>query len=327
MRNSILSAKAGRTLLGLILGFSFNSTCNAGTIWNGPITNFVQTSGATVGSGTNDHLTARVNLNRGIHYPLYNDLQEGFADKTTSPKDTEWAFGTLANTNLTYKPFYTFATASSPFDVAAGIVGKDAVCHLKTDDIFLLVHFTAWGQNFSGSFAYNRSTPTVVAPTPTIFITNPPSGTVYSAPANVKLIATASVSSGSVTNVSFFRGATFVASSTLSPYSVTASNLAVGSYNFTAVATAAGISATSPVVNVAVINPVPVTITNFVISNGVVSFNYSADPGLLYSVQSTSNFVNWNSGPTNSAAVNSVPYSTAVVPPNRFYRISRQPNP
>jgi hypothetical protein len=327
MRNSNLSITAGRLLLVSIIGLALTSTTSrAGTIWNGPTTNFVQTFGTVAGSGTNDHLTARVHINRGVHFPIYNDLSETAGNKTTSPVDTEWAFGTLANTNLTYKPFYTFATASSPFDVAGGVIGKDAVCHLKTDDIFLLVHFTAWGQNFSGSFAYTRSTPSVAAPTPTVIITNPPSGTVYAAPASVKLVATASVSSGSVTNVSFLRGGTLIGSSTASPYSVTASNLVAGSYNFTAVATAAGVSATSSVLTVTVINPVPVIITNSVVSNGVVSFQYSADPGILYSVQSTSDLTNWTSGPTNSAAVSPTTFSESVGPSLRFYRVARLPN-
>jgi hypothetical protein len=188
------------------------------------------------------------------------------------------------------------------------------------------VHFTAWGSGFTGGFAYTRTTPSAVAPTPTVFVTNPPSGTVYSAPANVKITAIASVSSGSVTNVNFFRSGTLIGSSTVSPYIVTASNLAVGTYNLTAVATAAGVSATSPVVTVSIINPVPVTITTPVVSNGQVSFNYSADPGILYTVQSTTDFTNWTSGSTNSAAVESVPFSQAVVPPFRFYRVLRQPN-
>ncbi len=309
-----------RAVLATIISFSMPAV-HAGTIWNGPTTNFTQNV-----SGTSDFLTSKVIISRGGNFPVYNTVSEGAANKISSPADTEWAFGTLANTNLTYKSFYSFATASSPGDVAAGVINKNAVCHLKTDDIFLSVKFTAWGQNRTGGFAYTRSTPPAVAPTPTVAITNPPSGTVYSAPANVKITAIASVSSGSVTNVSFFRGATLIDSSAVSPYSVTASNLAVGSYNITAVATAAGVSATSAVVTVSIINPVPVVLTTPVVSNGQVSFNYSADPGILYSVQSSSDLTNWNSGPTNSAAVNSVPFSQAAVPPYRFYRVSRQPN-
>ncbi|MDB6056194.1 MAG: hypothetical protein JWO95_38 [Verrucomicrobiales bacterium] len=320
MRTSSFAQTTIRALaLATVLG---STSLQAATIWSGSNTNFTQNV-----SGPSDHLTARVIITRGQNFPIYNSVLEGSANKTDSPKDTEWAFGTLANhSTLTYKPFYTFATASSPGFVAGGILGKDAVCHLKTDDIYLQVHFTAWGSGSSGGFAYTRSTPAAVAPTPTVNITNPPSS-VYSAPANVKITAIASVSSGTVTNVSFFRGTTLIGSSTVSPYSITASNLGVGVYNLTAVATAAGISATSPVVTVTIINPVPTILSIPVISNGIVSFNYTADPGILYTVQSTTDFTNWNSGTTNSAAVNPTVFSEPKASNMRFYRVARMPNP
>lgn len=319
MRIGTLSQTTRRVVLGGLLSLFLTLTIRAGTIWNGPLTNFTQSV-----SKPSDFWTSHAIITRGGNGPVYNSVYETLGNKSISPSNTLWATGTLANTNLSYKPFITWA--NSPFDTAAGILNVQAVCWITNDNIFLSVKFTAWGRFGAGGFSYTRSTP-AVAPTPTVSLTNPPSGTVYAAPANVKLIATASVSSGSVTNVSFFRGGTLVGSSSLSPYSVTVSNLAVSTDNFTAVATAAGISATSPVVTVTIINPVPIMITNFAVSNGIASFNYSADPGLLYSVQSSGDLVNWTAGPTNSAAVNSVPYSTAIIPPNRFFRVSRQPNP
>jgi hypothetical protein len=267
-----------RALLAALISFSATAV-HASTIWNGPNTNFTQSV-----STPQDHLTSHVSLTRGSSQPIYNTAapsSETFASKAVSPKDTAWAFGTLANTNLTYKTFYAFATASSPNNVGGGIVGKDAVCYLKTDDIFLQVHFTAWGSGGSGGFAYTRSTPTIVAPTPTVFVTNPPSGTVYSGPADVKITAIASVSSGSVTNLRIFRSGILIGNSTVAPFSITSSNLGVGTYDLTAVATAAGISATSPVVTVSIINPIPVVLTSPIVSNGQVSFSYSADPGIL----------------------------------------------
>jgi hypothetical protein len=322
MRISYLSPTAGRALLVGALGIFLTSASQAGTVWNGPTTNFTQNV-----SGPSDFLTATAIITRGGNGPIYNSVYETFLTKSKaiSPTNIDWATGTLANTNLTYQPF--IAWANSPFDTAAGILNVQAVCRIKSEDIFFSVKFTAWGRFGAGGFADTRSTPSAVAPAPTVSITNPPSGTVYAAPANVKIAATASVSSGSVTNVSFFRSGTLIGSSTASPYSVTANSLAAGSYNLSAVATAAGVSATSSVVTVTIVNPVAVTMTNPVISNGQVSFNYSADRGLRYSVQSTSDFVNWNLGPTNAAAVNSVPFTQAVVPNYRFYRVARQPNP
>ena len=321
MCNSFSSQPARWPLLCGLVGFLLAPLSQGATVWTGPNTNFTQTA-----SVRGDSLSAHAVITRGSSGPIFNSVYETFGNKSLSPTNTEWATGAIANySNLTYKTFISWA--NSPGDTAAGILNVQAVCHIKNDDIYFAVKFTAWGRFGSGGFTYTRSTPAAVAPTPTVTITNPPSGTVFSAPANVKITATASVSSGSVTNVSFFRGTTLIGSSTISPYSITASNLAAASYNLTAVATAAGVSATSSVVTVSVINPVPVTMTTPVVSNGQVSFSYSADPGLRYTVQSTTDFINWNSGSTNSAAVSSVPFSEAVVPPYRFYRVSRQPNP
>src|SRR5439155_16882975 len=66
-----------------------------------------------------------------------------------------------------------------------------------------------------------------------------------------------------------------------------------------------------------------ITMTTPVVSSGQVSFNYSTDAGLRYSLQSTSDLVNWSSGPTNVAATSSVPVTQAVVPSFRFYRVAR----
>ncbi|HEY1661740.1 MAG TPA: SBBP repeat-containing protein [Verrucomicrobiae bacterium] len=99
-------------------------------------------------------------------------------------------------------------------------------------------------------------------PTPTVTITNPVAGTFFptggsylEAPANVSIAASASVSSGTVTNVQFFTNGISIGSVLASPFSLTVSNLAVGTYVLTAVATASGISATSSVVNISVVGP------------------------------------------------------------------------
>src|ERR1035437_9991519 len=113
---------------------------------------------------------------------------------------------------------------------------------------------------FTGTI--NVSTPNVPA---TISITTPVAGTIFTAPANVPIIATANDSDGSVTNVSFFDGVTFLGRTNNTPYTVTAS-LATGAHALTAVVTDnLGLSTTSTVVNVTVSAanvPPCVTITN-----------------------------------------------------------------
>jgi hypothetical protein len=130
---------------------------------------------------------------------------------------------------------------------------------------------------------------------PSVTITNPPvSFSSFTAPANVNIAASATISGGTVTNVQFFNNGISLGSDQTAPFSITASNLAIGTYSFTAVATAAGISATSSVVSVSVVSPPTptVTITNPV--NGVVfaapaNVNIAADAevssGTVNSVQ------------------------------------------
>jgi glucose/arabinose dehydrogenase len=101
---------------------------------------------------------------------------------------------------------------------------------------------------------------------PTVAISSPTNGASFAAPASVPITATAEDADGSVTNVSFFDGSTFLGETNNTPYSITA-NLAVGSHMLTAVATDnAGLSSTSSVVNVTVVSgentPPSVTMTN-----------------------------------------------------------------
>jgi glucose/arabinose dehydrogenase len=100
---------------------------------------------------------------------------------------------------------------------------------------------------------------------PTVSITNPPDGASFIAPATVTIQATANDADGSVTNVAFFDGGTFVGGTNNTPYTITA-NLGAGGHPLTAVATDnLGLSTTSAVVNVTVSAaniPPSVTITN-----------------------------------------------------------------
>jgi hypothetical protein len=91
-----------------------------------------------------------------------------------------------------------------------------------------------------------------VPPTPTVSIASPTNGAVFIAPANVSIMVNAAVSSGTVTNVWFFANGISLGAVLTSPFDLTASNLTAGAYTLEAVATAAGVTATSTVVNVTV---------------------------------------------------------------------------
>lgn len=195
-----------------------------------------------------------------------------------------------------------------------------------------------------GTFAYQCITPghaaqgmtglvTVVsAPAnvpPTVSITNLVNGAVFAAPANVTIAANAADSDGSVTNVQFFGSANSFGSTTSSPFHITASNLTAGSYALTAKATDnAGASTTSSVVNITVVSPVG--ISNFFprLNNGQFDFDHTANPGLRYVVENSTNLTSWTAVATNMAISNSIHVTdNFTVGGIRFYRVGRLPNP
>ena len=72
---------------------------------------------------------------------------------------------------------------------------------------------------------------------PAVSLTAPVNGASYYAPASIPLNATASDPDGTVTQVSFFAGTTLIATDTTSPYGVTWTSVAAGTYTVSAVAT------------------------------------------------------------------------------------------
>jgi plastocyanin len=168
---------------------------------------------------------------------------------------------------------------------------------------------------------------------PSISITNPAEGTVFNEPANVTIQATAtdSNSGGSVTNVQFLVGTTVLTNEVAVPFVATANNLAAGSYIFSAVATDNnGLTATNAI-TISVVTPVPLTLgAPAQLSPTSFQFNYSANVGLSYIVQQSTNLAstNWIAILTNTATSNPVTFvdSNAIANPG-FYRVVRLPNP
>ena len=84
-------------------------------------------------------------------------------------------------------------------------------------------------------------------------LTTPSNGAAYVAPANVVLNATASTTSGTISKVEFFQGATKLGEDLTSPYSLTWPSVPAGTYTLTAKATnSAGGTATSDPVQILV---------------------------------------------------------------------------
>jgi plastocyanin len=168
-----------------------------------------------------------------------------------------------------------------------------------------------------------------VALPPGVTITSPGGGSVFAEPASVKISSSVTNSSGSVTNVEFFSNGGSLGSVTTAPFNFTTTPMSVGAYALTAKASAStGLSATSWPVNVSVVTPVAVS--NFFprITNGQFVFEHTANPGLRYAVENTTNFTAWAPVVTNTAVSNSVEViDTFQVGNLRFYRVGRLPNP
>lgn len=72
---------------------------------------------------------------------------------------------------------------------------------------------------------------------PTATLTSPATGSGFTAPANITVGASASDADGSVAKVEFYAGTALIGTANASPYQITWSNVAAGSYQLTAVAT------------------------------------------------------------------------------------------
>lgn len=240
-----------KTLLCPILVLEILSTIGsirAATIWNGPL---LSASNLT----QPDKITPRVWITRGDVRGIYNSATESVYFDGVSPADTEWADGTTANyAALTYSDwkFWSKTIHGGP----PNTVGVPAVVHLITDDIYIDIVFTSWGSR--GPYSYERATPPITNNPPTVTITNPSSGTLLNAPAITEILAVATDTDGSVTNVIFYDGTNSLGFAPTSPYSI-AANLAGGSHALTAIATDnLGLFATSSVVNVTLISGPPI---------------------------------------------------------------------
>jgi hypothetical protein len=127
----------------------------AQTTWNGPTMTFTKADNADPTLAVNqDQITSNVWLTRGNSGgQIYNAKTESDSSKSTSPDDTQWAFGTTSN--LGTLTFSTFRGTSKPQNA----VGQNMVLHLVTDDIYIDIKITSWTSNKAGGgFSYERST-------------------------------------------------------------------------------------------------------------------------------------------------------------------------
>jgi hypothetical protein len=128
----------------------------AGTVWNGPLFTYSQPTSDPTQVSNQDRITPDVWLTRAASKGLFNAFYETNAT-TFSPTNTEWSFGALTNyASLHYTNWLAWLSNASP----TTLVGKQAVLHLISDDIYISIQITFWNSGGSGGFAYQRSTPT-----------------------------------------------------------------------------------------------------------------------------------------------------------------------
>ena len=97
---------------------------------------------------------------------------------------------------------------------------------------------------------------------PTVSVTSPTEGASFTAPATVAVTASAADDDGSVASVTFYADGAPIGTDSASPFSVSWSNVAAGSYTLTAVATDnEGATTTSGAVHVTVVNNAPPSVT------------------------------------------------------------------
>ncbi|MGB7746222.1 MAG: Ig-like domain-containing protein [Verrucomicrobiia bacterium] len=166
---------------------------------------------------------------------------------------------------------------------------------------------------------------------PTVSITNPASGTVFAAPANVTIQAAAADGEGTVTNVQFLVGANVVTNKATAPFSAVTNNLAAGSYTLFAIASDNSGATATNAVTISVVTPVTVLLgATQPVPPTMFRFSYTANTGLSYIVQRSTNLAspNWTTLVTNLAGNGSINFTdqNATFNPG-FYRVGRMPNP
>jgi plastocyanin len=166
---------------------------------------------------------------------------------------------------------------------------------------------------------------------PTVAITNPVDGTVFAAPANVTIQASASDSDGTVTNVQFLVGTSVVTNMATAPFSAVTNNLAAGSYAFFAIASDNSGATATNAVTISVVTPVPVLLSaSQPVPPAMFRFSYTANTGLSYVVQRSTNLdsSNWTILATNTAASSSINFTDLNATFDLgYYRVGRMSNP
>jgi regulation of enolase protein 1 (concanavalin A-like superfamily) len=151
-----------------------------------------------------------------------------------------------------------FSAYRSTDGTSWSLVGSDTISMASTVyvGVALTSHNTAAGATATFTNVTARTPTTGTNQPPTVSITGPSTGATFTEPATINVTATASDTDGSITKVDFYRGTQLIGSDTTNSYTATATGLAAGTYQLTAVATDSdGVTSTSSPVSVTVNSP------------------------------------------------------------------------
>lgn len=238
-----------------------NTAFNSGSAiyaYNGPSSNFVFTSNIvnTATYGIIGDAMGEGNGTISTYFPGSSFAGNVFVACTSSayPAGNSFAasYSAVGFVNLSGGDYHLAST--SPYK-GKGSDGKDPGADID-----------ALTAALAKSTAPGGTTPPSTPPSdaaPTVSITAPTAGATYGAPATVTVTASASdTDSSGVSKVEFYANGALIGTAASSPYTMTWSNVAAGSYSLTAVATdTAGLKGTSSATTVTVGAPVPGGVT------------------------------------------------------------------
>ena len=144
-------------VMGLILISSAKLTSQ--TIWDSNMITFTKGDYTDWNHPDNqDRITDNLWITRGNSLPIFNVYEENYDLWGSSPADTKWAFGSIADgvENLLFDSWGHAIGWYPP-----GMVDQPMVLFLVTDSIYIDITFTSWTSGADvggGGFSYERST-------------------------------------------------------------------------------------------------------------------------------------------------------------------------
>ncbi|MCK5759762.1 MAG: cadherin repeat domain-containing protein, partial [Candidatus Delongbacteria bacterium] len=147
-----------RKQLAMIIILAFMMLSFGQTIWDGGKITFTKADFADAILAENqDRITDSTWVTRNDQEGLFNAYYESFYNGS-GPTNTEWAYGTTANyltlNYLNWENWQGGGMGKGPLET----LGRDAVVHLISEDIYIDIKFTAWtSMGSGGGFTYERS--------------------------------------------------------------------------------------------------------------------------------------------------------------------------